>query len=164
MLFFICKRQSQAVSAFPPTPGSSWGFIPPVQARRLQGLQTHSPSTLLLLGRQPWAEWVLAGTLPPLAHLRSSAEQRLGPRCPSPTAWDAGVPSFSVQGYGVATVLWLDLDPLLIRTTRRQGHCHGLVARWESGGGPAGPCLEAPACCPGCAGASFPLSKTSHVQ
>lgn len=78
------------------------------------------------------------------AHLCSGTEQRLGPHRPSRTGWDAGVPSCSVQGYGVAMLPQLDPDPLLVRTAQGQGHCHGSVAQWDSSGGPAGPCLGAP--------------------
>lgn len=78
------------------------------------------------------------------AHLRSDTEQRLGPHHPSRTGWDAGVPSCSVQSHGAAMLPWLDPDPLLVRTARGQGYCHGLAARWESGGSPAGPCPGAP--------------------
>lgn len=64
---------------------------------------------------------------------------------PTRTGWDAGVPSCSVQGDGVATLPRLDPDPLLVCRAQGWGHCHGLVAWWENDGVQAGPCLGAPA-------------------
>jgi len=55
------------------------------------------------------------------AHLRSGIEQRPGPQHSSHAGWDAGVPSCSVQGYGVAMAPWLDPDPLLVRTAQGRG-------------------------------------------
>lgn len=87
---------------------------------------------------------------------------------PTRTSWDAGVPSCSVQGNGVATLPRLDPDPLLVCRAQGWGHCHGLVAWWENDGVQAGPCPGAPATLQLAALAALglfsPLSKTSRTQ